>query len=113
MPYGDGTGPNGMGPMTGGGFGNCGSRAGQSYGRGAPYGRGGRGRGFGMGGGGFGRGRRAVGWRAAPAYQGYNYPNPDPGYMPDAQEMDTVEGLRARIAELEKRLSDIDNSNRP
>ncbi len=42
MPYGDGTGPLGQGPLTGGGFGRCG--AGQSG-----YGRG-QGRGLGAGG---------------------------------------------------------------
>jgi len=47
MPRCDGTGPMGMGAMTGGGFGNCaGVKAGQNYG----YGRGtGNGRGMGRG----------------------------------------------------------------
>lgn len=53
MPGFDGTGPRGMGAMTGGGFGNCGTGAGYGgYGRGRGYGRGfGRdfGRGFGPG----------------------------------------------------------------
>jgi len=84
MPRGDGTGPGGMGPMTGRGAGFCAGNAapgfatapGRGYGMG--YGRGwGRGFGAGLGRGfGFGRGfGRGYGWRAwggpywgAPAY---------------------------------------------
>lgn len=50
MPYFDGTGPLGRGPLTGRGFGPCGD----GYGFG--FGRRGRGRGFGGGFFGFGRG---------------------------------------------------------
>ena len=69
MPGGNGTGPQGRGPLTGRGMGNCsGSNASNS----ASYGRGfgfGAGRGGGRGGGrGFGRGfNRGFGW-------GYQYP---------------------------------------
>lgn len=49
MPYGDGTGPNGAGPMTGRGMGPCGGNSGRGFQ--------GRGRGMGPCGGGFGRGR--------------------------------------------------------
>ncbi|MCK5807927.1 DUF5320 domain-containing protein, partial [bacterium] len=55
----DGRGPNGSGPRTGRGLGNCGTadtvQAGVGYGRGGGFGRG---RGFGQGAG-FGQG---VGW---------------------------------------------------
>ena len=55
MPGFDQTGPNGAGPMTGGGFGTC-----NTNGEAVP--RRDRGRGFGMGRGrGFGRGWRAMG----------------------------------------------------
>lgn len=53
MPAGDGTGPRGMGPMTGRGTGYCAGYGAPGYANPAP------GRGFGMGGG-WGRGR---GWR--------------------------------------------------
>ncbi|UYP46885.1 hypothetical protein NEF87_003170 [Candidatus Lokiarchaeum ossiferum] len=65
MPSGDGTGPNGRGPMTGRALGPCNGNIVPGYGRGLGYGRGGgfgRGRGMGYGrgsgyGGGYGRGR--------------------------------------------------------
>lgn len=66
MPGGDRTGPMGMGPMTGRGFGFC-----AGFGR-PGYQSGGFGRGMGLGRG-FGRGRgmgwgRSFGWRSAGAY---------------------------------------------
>ncbi|MDD4731214.1 MAG: DUF5320 domain-containing protein [Desulfovibrio sp.] len=76
MPGFDGTGPQGQGPMTGGGFGRCtgGTGLGRGMGRGMATGQG-----FGMGmgmrrgqcgrGAGFGgrfAGRGAMGWNAAP-----------------------------------------------
>ena len=61
MPRGDGTGPNGMGPMTGRGMGRCGGGSAASQGRVTGRGRGqgaGRGRAGGTGSGqGAGRGR--------------------------------------------------------
>lgn len=66
MPYRDGTGPMGRGPMTGRGFGYCGAGAGFVPGYGMGYGRGfGRGMGFGAG----------FGWRAA-AYGAVPYAVP-------------------------------------
>ena len=41
MPYKDGTGPQGQGPMTGRGFGPCGDGRGMGMGRRAGFGRGG------------------------------------------------------------------------
>ncbi len=60
MPRGDGTGPNGAGPMTGWGVGSCSGNAGRGFQ--------GRGRGMGPCGGGFGFGRgrgqgRGLGFR--------------------------------------------------
>lgn len=61
MPGFDRTGPLGQGPMTGGGFGRCGSgrRSAGNMGADGPSNRLGRGRGFGPGRGG-GRGRRGA-----------------------------------------------------
>ena len=80
MPGGDGTGPAGMGPMTGRGAGFCAGYAvpgyanpvgGRGYGMGFGRGRGmGRGRGFGRG---FGLGRAGYG---APAWAGVVDPYP-------------------------------------
>ncbi|MBN1688571.1 MAG: DUF5320 domain-containing protein [Candidatus Omnitrophica bacterium] len=62
MPGGDGTGPLGEGPMTGGGFGYCG-QGGRGYGRGYGMGRGfGRGFRFGQRRFGFGPRGGARGW---------------------------------------------------
>jgi len=93
MPRGDGTGPNGMGPMTGRGLGYC-----AGYGRPGftnPTGRGfGRGYGFGRG---FGRG---YGWGFRPQY----------GY-PEISEKTYLENeikvLSEHLKSLEKRLSEI------
>ena len=41
MPYGDGTGPRGMGPRTGRGMGNCPGTGQAAYGMGRGFGRGG------------------------------------------------------------------------
>ncbi|MFO8018759.1 MAG: DUF5320 domain-containing protein [Promethearchaeia archaeon] len=72
MPGGDGTGPNGYGPMTGRGLGYCAGYSTPGYTKGGGLGlgrgfRGGRGRGFGRGIG-RGRGRRFVGPVTRPVY---------------------------------------------
>jgi len=79
MPFGDGTGPRGMGPMTGRGAGYCAGYARPGFAN--PVIRGGR---FGLG----------LGWRGAygypyagrygrPApYAGYGYPYHGRGYLP-------------------------------
>jgi uncharacterized protein DUF5320 len=125
MPGGDGTGPMGMGPMTGRAAGYCAGNAAPGFATPSP-GRGYWGRGGGRGGGGWGRRnwfnatgltgwqRAAAGW---PAFGG-----PAPGYAPQPapfapamtqqQELDTLkgqaeyfedalEGIRKRIEELE------------
>ena len=111
MPGGDRTGPMGAGPLTGGGFGSCGSFAGS---RG--YSRGGRGAGQG----GFGRGH---GWRkrfwatGLPRWQRnavWHEPDRTPDRVAERDrrleelvELDTeLDRLRARIEELENRSSE-------
>jgi len=101
MPRGDGTGPAGMGPMSGRAAGYC---AGYSVpGFMNPV--------WGRGGGWFGRGRglAAPGWGWGPAYGWPPYAEP---YSPEQEKQalegqlkyfeSQVESLRKRIAELEK-----------
>lgn len=65
MPFGDGTGPRGMGPMTGRGAGYCAGSGRPGFANALP------GRWFGFG---RGRGRgRGYGWSGA-GYPGYGYP---------------------------------------
>ncbi len=103
MPGGDGTGPMGMGPMTGRAAGYCAGYAMPGYanpmgGRGRGFwgagrGRGGRGRGFG-----FGAGR--FGW--APVGAGY------PAYGPMAPTPEQeLEGLRQQASYFQDTLADI------
>ena len=109
MPRGDGSGPAGMGPMTGRAAGFCAGYNAPGYMN--PYG--------GRMGGGFGRGRGrwwgapspAAGWGTwSPPYGGYSYA-PAPAYSAE-QEKDTLQNqvkffedqltaLRNRIEELE------------
>lgn len=117
MPRGDGSGPNGMGPMTGRGAGYCAGYStpgfanpmGRGFGGGGGFG-GGRGRGFGFGGG------RGGGWRNA-YYGPAVYPGPvgpawQPAAIPQEQELEMLKAqatqmetamsqLRQRITELE------------
>jgi len=115
MPAGDGTGPRGMGPMTGRGAGYCAGYDAPGYANPMP------GRGFGMGwgrgrgwGGGRGRGRGRFGyapaWGAPPAaaYSPYGAP-PTPeqetGFLKSQAEMlkEELDAISQRIAELEKK----------
>jgi len=104
MPGGDGTGPAGMGPMTGRGAGYCAGSSAPGFANPAF----GRGLGFGFRG---GRGRR---WAVPYAGYGYNAPYARPyGTTPTRQEEmealkgqaeyleDSLEGIKKRIAELE------------
>ena len=116
MPGLDRTGPMGMGPRTGGGFGLCGP--GPVVGRGAGY----RGAFFGAGRGGYpyggGRGRAWGGGRrgffGGPFYPGYHpsvfpvdfYPNPsgeELDYLKNHLSIleEQVESVKGRIGELE------------
>lgn len=110
MPGGDGTGPAGMGPMTGRGAGYCAGSSAPAFANPA-FGRGfGCGLGFGFGG---GRGRR---WTPPHTGYGYGYAAPYAGHYGPAptrqQEKealqnqaeyleDSLEGIKKRIAELE------------
>ena len=106
MPRLDGTGPWGLGPMTGRGLGLC-----NPYG---PFGRGwwGRGREFGFGRG-FGRGwGRGFGWRwrrFAPPYPPYY----DPYYEMSPEDevsmlRDEAEMLKRELDAIEKRIAEIE-----
>ncbi len=91
MPFGDGRGPNGAGPMTGRGLGRCAGYSSPGYTRG--YGRGlgrGYGRGFGRGAG-FGRG---YGWR--------NWQRFDYSYQSPLTPNEEKEALEDELNDLEK-----------
>jgi hypothetical protein len=110
MPGFDGTGPRGLGPRTGGGFGFCGPGAGPApagYAPGVVYGvgrggipwGGGRGRAFGGG-----RGRW---WRSA-----YPYAYPPYGAVapyPAAAPVDEQAFLENELAQLEQQLAAVKN----
>ncbi len=127
MPFGDRTGPNGLGPMTGRGAGYCAGYSASGYanpvggrgfyGRGAGFGRGG-GRGFGRG---FGRGSRQRFY--ATGVPGRTYGNYDPYAVPYAQPQQPLEAdakkqektaleqeasaLEQGLAEIKKRLAEL------
>lgn len=116
MPGGNGTGPAGMGPMTGRGAGFCAGYGVPGYANPTPGGFGyGRGGGFGRGGGrGFGMGFRGGRW-AGPAYAPA-YPVATAAPVPQ-NEMDalkvqadylakTLDGVQKRILELETESTD-------
>ena len=126
MPGGDGTGPGGMGPMTGRAAGFCAGYSVPGYAN--PVGGRGMGMGFGRGrGGGFGRGR-GFGWGRAgyglPAYGGavnpYAYSGvPFAPTVAPQQELDglkgqaeylvdALDGIKKRIEELESQKSSKD-----
>lgn len=107
MPFGDGTGPAGMGPMTGRGAGYCAGygmpgymnpTSGRGFGRGWGRGRG-RGRGWGRG---FGWG---AGWGGA-------YPYGAPAYNPaPKEELDMLkqhaEFLESELESVKKRMDEL------
>ncbi len=124
MPWGDRTGPRGLGPMTGRAAGYC---AGYSvpgyanpsvpgYGRGFGYGRGGRGRGFGRGFGyGRGGGREYYYPYSTPDYRPVPYHNPYYGSTypePSREEekaylKDTIKGLEEDLKAVKERLQEL------
>ena len=122
MPGGNGTGPAGMGPMTGRGAGYCAGYSVPGYAN--PVGRGGMGMGMGMGrgrGGGFGRGR-GFGWGRAgyglPAYGGavnpYAYGGvPFAPTVAPQQELDSLKGqaeyLEDALDGIKKRIEELDS----
>ncbi|OQY34255.1 MAG: hypothetical protein B6I38_02575 [Anaerolineaceae bacterium 4572_5.1] len=106
MPYGDGTGPQGQGPMTGRGAGYCaGTNApgfattpGRGRGWGAGFGRGfGRGAGFRRGRGGWGQGG------AFPAYP--TQPYAAAPYTPE-QEVNTLKAQASQLQNTLQRIND-------
>lgn len=125
MPRGDGTGPMGMGPMTGRGAGYCvgfvapgytdpavGGGFGMGFGRGRGIGMGfGRGRGFGGG----GRGRRNRFWAAgAPGrmqFAGYPAPYGEPDPETEKQAMKNhADALQSELDLIKKRLAEVESA---
>jgi len=104
MPAGDGTGPWGLGPMTGRAAGYCAGYPVPGYMN--PWPRWGRG-------GGWGRGR-GFGWRARAAW-GYPYPAlpyypPVAAPAPDRSSLEQEAGfLRDRLNEVEKRIRELES----
>lgn len=116
MPGFDGTGPRGMGPMTGGGRGFCSPWGVGRRSYGAGLGRGGR---FGGFGGGYGRGYGAYGglgggygrayppaWGPAPAWGSYEYGAEQPSGDLSALQ-DQVRGLQEQLREIDQRMRDL------
>lgn len=114
MPGFDRTGPEGLGPMTGGARGLC-NPAGANAGYGGAYGRGmGYGRGF-RGGFGPGRGlRRGFGPRGyAPAYAAPAYP---PAYPTSgANELSALKAqavdMKGALDEINRRIAELEETN--
>lgn len=111
MPAGDGTGPRGIGPMTGRAAGYCAGYDRPGFANSIP------GRGFGRGGRGFyggGRGHRhwyyatgVPGWARSGAWrQGWDYP-PAPYYEQNFSPEQELDYLTAQAENLEKSLDDI------
>jgi hypothetical protein len=106
MPYGDGTGPVGKGPVTGRGFGFCQGfdHPGNALGPGRGKGRG-AGRGFNRG---YGQG---FGFRAGYShYVNYGFPEPVE-YSPEREKeylKNRIDSLEKTITSLKKRMNDLD-----
>ena len=117
MPRGDGTGPMGMGSMTGRAAGYCagypvpgfanpipGRGFGMGFGRGLGRGWWGRGRGFG----------RGWGYPYGSAYWGTPYVYPYAPGMTSEQEADMLkaqaEALRSSLADINKRMSELESA---
>jgi hypothetical protein len=118
MPRGDGTGPMGMGPMTGRTAGYCAgfeipgcANVGPGRGKGMGFGRGRRGGGGGFGG---GRGHRhwfyatgLPGWMRSGAYPAA-YQKPDPDMEKQALKSQ-ADALQSELELIKKRISEIEN----
>lgn len=119
MPRGDGTGPGGMGPMTGRAAGFCAGYdvpgfANPAPGGGYGFGRGG-GRGFGRGRGGGGFGRRNMYYATGlPGWARYGYgAYPAPVQTPDPETEKRIlqtqaESLESELKAMKKRLSELE-----
>lgn len=105
MPRGDGSGPNGMGPMTGRGAGYCAGFAAPGFANGAP--------GFGFGGGGaFGRGRGRRNMYYATGVPGWAraqqpYVAPAPVAPVAAAPAAGLDALKAQAAQMQAALENI------
>jgi hypothetical protein len=122
MPAGDGTGPMGMGPMTGRGAGFCAGYDAPGYANPIPgrgFGRGFWGRGWGGGGRGWRHwyyatglpGWMRFGYGRWPAPQ-WAYGTPVPGPMPREQELqvlvDHAEALKAELDQISARIEELE-----
>ena len=108
MPGFDRTGPLGQGPMTGGGFGRCGSgrRFANDIGADSPVNVSGRGRGFGFGRGG-GRGRRRAFAAGYGRLAGSSVAGSDAGPETDVAELQRqIQDLKAYIRDVEARIAE-------
>ncbi len=102
MPRGDGTGPNGMGQMTGRGLGYCAGYDSPGYTKGVPRGGGGFGAGRGRG---LGRGFRGGFSRGFSQGYGY-YPAAPVNWNAPSKEQE-LEALKAQATNFEQGLKDI------
>ncbi|MHA1776419.1 MAG: hypothetical protein DRO88_05800 [Promethearchaeia archaeon] len=115
MPYGDRTGPNGLGPRTGRGLGYCNGYPYPGYANpvGGPplfLGRG-RGGGWGRGGGRRGFGRGALYWGAVP---GVSYPYAAPALNPEDQKKTYeayVNNLETELENAKKYLAELNKAS--
>jgi len=102
MPRGDGTGPMGMGPMTGRGAGYCAGYGVPGYAN--PMYRGGFGRGRGF--------RRMYYATGIPGWGRFGYPVYPAGYAPGINERDflnqQVESMESELQQMKKRLSELE-----
>jgi hypothetical protein len=122
MPFGDRTGPMGLGPMTGRAAGYCGGYDAPGYTNPIP-GRGFGGRGFGGGGWGRGFGGRGWGWGragwSAPAWgTPYGVLPYDPSYAPAMRPREEARALKEQaeyfqgaLEEINKRISELETSS--
>lgn len=108
MPRGDGTGPQGMGPMTGRAAGYCAGYNTPGFaspGPGRGYGRGG-GRGYG-----WGRGAPAAGYAGYPVPQGYPWgAAAAPGIDEKTALAQQTEALKAQLASISERLQALEDA---
>lgn len=109
MPYGDGTGPGGLGPMTGGGFGNCTGYAVQGF-QSPVFGRGfggGRGRGGGRGWRNQFYATNLVGWQRGAIGRPVYGPDYDVPFAAAPTQEQQVETLKSQAQYMENMLDSI------
>ncbi len=113
MPFGDGTGPSGMGPMTGRGMGYCAGYVQPGYASGGAFGGGfgrGRGRGRGFRNQFYATGRPMWNRNVAPVQPNMSTAQ----YTPD-QEIDMLkaqaDNLKASLEQIEKRINELSSQD--